>query len=134
MIGMEDVNYALENGKACGIANIIEKRIEELGTYKRPLHCTDVKRGTVYVKGRSGWGKEQGEMAKLIQDVNHAQVRGIKVWEAAHPECFTDGHEREKERWLDMVKCLTNSIEGAGARRISKRCCEVSKINHDDMN
>jgi len=132
-IGMEDVNYALENGKANGIANIIEKRIDELGMYKRPLHCTDVKRGTMYVKGVEGWGKEKGEMTKLIQDVNHAQVKGIKIWEAAHPRCFDAGYDREKDKWFKIVKCLTNDIAGVGTRKISKRCYEVSKINQEEM-
>jgi len=132
-IGMEDVNYALENGKANGIANIIEKRIDELGMYKRPLHCTDVKRGTMYVKGAEGWGKEKGEMTKLIQDVNHAQVKGIKIWEAAHPRCFDAGYDREKDKWFKIVKCLTNDIAGVGTRKISKRCYEVSKINQEEM-
>jgi len=133
VIGIEDVNYALENGKANGIANIIEKRVEELGLYKRPLHCTDVKRGTMYVKGTEGWGKESGEVNKLIQDVNHAQVKGIKVWEGEHPRCFDAGYDREKDKWFKIVKCLTNDIAGAPARKISKRCYEVSKINQEEM-
>lgn len=133
VIGVEDVDYALQNGKASGIANIIERRVEELGVYSRPLHCTDVKRATMYVKGAEGWDKEKGEMTKLIQDVNHAQVKGIKIWEAAHPRCFDTGHDREKDQWFKIVKCLTNNIEGVGTRKISKRCYEVSKINQEDM-
>ena len=133
VIGVEDVDYALQNGKASGIANIIERRVEELGVYSRPLHCTDVKRATMYVKGVEGWDREKGEMTKLIQDVNHAQVKGIKIWEAAHPQCFDTGHDREKDQWFKIVKCLTNNIEGAPTRKISKRCYEVSKINQEEM-
>jgi len=133
VIGVEDVDFALRNGKACGIANIIERRVEELGVYKRPLHCTDVKRATMYVKSMEGWDKEKGEMTKLIHDVNHAQVKGIKIWEAAHPRCFDAGHDREKDQWFKIVKCLTNDIAGPPTRRISKRCHEVSKINQDEM-
>jgi len=133
VIGVEDVDFALRNGKASGIANIIERRVEELGMYKRPLHCTDVKRATMYVKGAEGWDKEKGEMTKLIQDVNHAQVKGIKIWEAAHPRCFDTGNDREKDQWFKIVKCLTNNIEGAPTRKISKRCHEVSKINQEEM-
>jgi hypothetical protein len=76
VIGIEDVNYVLENGQASGIVNIIEKKMDDQGVYRRPLHCTDVKRGTMYVKNAEGWDKEKGEMAKLIQDVNQAQVKG----------------------------------------------------------
>ena len=133
VIDTDDVDYALVNGKASGIANIIEKQINELGVYKRPLHCTDVKRGTMYVKGAEGWGKESGEVTKLIQDVNHAQVKGIKIWEAAHPRCFDTGHDSEKDKWFKVVKCLTNDNAGVGTRKISKRCYEASKINQEEI-
>ena len=133
VIGIEDVNYVLENGQASGIVNIIEKKMDDQGVYRRPLHCTDVKRGTMYVKNAEGWDKEKGEMAKLIQDVNQAQVKGIKLWEAEHPNCFEEGHEKERDKWLKIVKCLTNSLEGTAQKKITRRCCEVTKINQDEM-
>jgi predicted nuclease with TOPRIM domain len=38
-ICLEDVDYAMENGKVRGIENIIRKKFEELGTFKRPFIC-----------------------------------------------------------------------------------------------
>ena len=43
-VGMEDVQYALENGKVEGMVNMIRKGFEQLGVYRRPLHCTDIKK------------------------------------------------------------------------------------------
>ena len=135
VIGAEDVNYALENGKANGISNIIEKRFGDLGLYKRPVHCTDVKRGTVYVKGEGGWGKEPCEMpqiTRLINGVERAQVKGIKSWEDAHPGCRQKG-TKLADQWIAMVRCLTTNIEGASSKKISRRCRELSKIDQEDM-
>ena len=125
---MEDVDYALENGKVKGIENIIRKKFEELGTYKRPLHCTDVKRGTMYVKGEEGWEKEKGEINKMIEDVECLQTRGIKVWEKSNPG-FVNSNPRLMDKWLRIVKCLTSSIDGNGKKRIEKRCHEMCKID-----
>jgi hypothetical protein len=132
MICMEDVNYALENGKVKGIENIIQKKFDELGVYKRPLHCTDVKRGTLYVKGEDGWEKEKGEMDQMIRDVECVQTTGIKVWGNANPE-YSQGNQKLMEKWLRIVKCLTNSIDGAGLRKIEKRCQEMSKISQEEI-
>ena len=113
MICLEDVNYALENGKVKGIENIIQKKFAELGVHKRPLHCTDVKRGTLYVKGDEGWEKEKGEMNKMIRDVECVQTTGIKVWSEANPE-YSKGSRKLMDKWLRIVQCLTNSIDGIG--------------------
>ena len=132
IICLEDVNYALENGKVSGIENIIRKKFDELGVYKRPLHCTDVKRGTLYVKGEEGWEKEKGEMNKMIRDVECIQTTGIKVWGDANPE-YSQGNHKLMEKWLRIVQCLTNTIDSAGIRKIEKRCHEMSKISQDEL-
>ena len=127
---IEDVDYAMENGKVRGIENIIRKKFEELGTFKRPLHCTDVKRGTLYVKNEEGWEKEKGEINKMIRDVECAQSKGIKVWSEANP-AFSQGNTRLMDKWLRIVQCLTGSIEGIGMRKIEKRCHEICKIDQN---
>lgn len=129
---LEDVNYALENGKIKGIENIIRKRFDELGVYKRPLHCTDAKRGTLYVKGEEGWEKEKGEMNKMIRDVEFAQSKGIKLWSDANPD-FAEGDTRLMDKWLRIVHCLTSSIEGGGFKKIAKRCQEMCKIDSESI-
>jgi regulator of replication initiation timing len=131
-ICLEDVDYAMENGKVKGIENIIRKKFEELGTFKRPLHCTDVKRGTLYVKNEEGWEKEKGEINKMIRDVECVQTKGITVWSEANPE-YSEGNTKLMDKWLKIVKCLTGSIEGIGMRKIEKRCQEMSKIDQNAM-
>jgi hypothetical protein len=127
---LEDVDYAMENGKVKGIENIIRKKFEELGTFKRPLHCTDVKRGTLYVKNEEGWEKEKGEINKMIRDVECVQTKGITVWSEANPE-YSEGNTRLMDKWLRIVKCLTGSIDGIGMRKIEKRCQEMCKIDQN---
>ena len=130
-MSLEDVSYALENGKAKGIENIIRKRFEELGTFSRPLHCTDVKRGTTYVKGDEGWQKDDGKINKMIKDVEFVQSKGIKMWGEANPS-YTNGNSKLMDKWLQIVKCLTGSIEGVGMRKIEKRCHEMAKIDQEE--
>tara|TARA_A200000113_G_scaffold225540_1_gene246741 strand:+ start:120 stop:1196 length:1077 start_codon:yes stop_codon:yes gene_type:complete len=127
---LEDVDYAMENGKVKGIENIIRKKFEELGTFKRPLHCTDVKRGTLYVKNEEGWEKEKGEINKMIRDIECVQTSGITVWTDANPE-YSEGNMRMMDKWLRIVQCLTGSIEGLGMRKIEKRCQEMCKIDQN---
>ena len=131
-MSLDDVSYALENGKAKGIENIIRKRFDELGTFSRPLHCTDVKRGTTYVKGDEGWEKDNGKINKMIKDVEFVQTKGIKMWGDANPS-YSKGNSKLMDKWLQIVQCLTSSIEGVGMRKIEKRCMEMSKIDSESI-
>ena len=130
-MSLDDVSYALENGKARGIENIIRKKFDELGTFSRPLHCTDIKRGTTYVKGDEGWEKDNGRINKMIKDVEFVQTKGIKMWGDANPS-YSQGNSKLMEKWLQIVKCLTGSIEGVGMRKIEKRCHEMAKIDQEE--
>ena len=131
-MGIEDVDYAMEYGKIKGIENIIRKKFEELGTFKRPLHCTDVKRGTLYVKNEEGWEKDKGQINKMIRDVECVQTKGITVWSEANPE-YSEGNTKLMDKWLRIVRCLTSTIEEVSMRKIEKRCQEMSKLKQHDM-
>ena len=37
-----------------GINNIINENMKKLSVYERPIHCTDKKRETLYVKNENG--------------------------------------------------------------------------------
>jgi hypothetical protein len=45
--------------------NIILNRIKNLEVSKRPLHCTDIKRETMYIRDDNEWNKDTEEKTKL---------------------------------------------------------------------
>ena len=48
-------------------AEVYRSTIRELEVSKRPIHCTDAKRETIYVKGGDAWNKDDGDKTKLKQ-------------------------------------------------------------------
>jgi hypothetical protein len=51
-------------GKICyveGISNIIVKNLNALDITERPVHCTDKKRETIYIKHEDKWEKDEDE-------------------------------------------------------------------------
>ena len=48
-----------------GISNIIIKNLKALDITKRPVHCTDQKRETIYIKDDNKWEKEDDKNQKL---------------------------------------------------------------------
>ena len=49
-IQLEDLNYTKTNGLIEGISSVFVNGLKQLDTYKRPIHCTDMKRETLYIK------------------------------------------------------------------------------------
>ena len=71
-LSLEDYNFALENGYAKGVTNVLIKNIEDLDDTQRPIHSSDKKRGKFYVKSQGEWKKEDGDMVdKVITTVGN---------------------------------------------------------------
>ena len=90
-LSLEDYNFALENGYAKGVTNVLIKNIEDLDDTQRPIHSSDKKRGKFYVKSQGEWKKENGEMVdKVITTVgnklNTYDVDNISVEDFKDPE------------------------------------------------
>ena len=86
---LEDLLYSKQNGAIEGISNVIIKGLNELDIEKRPLHCTDVKRETLYIKDENGWEKENKDKEKLkkaIFTTQQRQARLIKEWQKENPD------------------------------------------------
>jgi len=52
-------------GYVGGISRILINKLQELDIYKRPLHCTDMKRETLYIKNNDEWSKENNSKDAL---------------------------------------------------------------------
>ena len=54
-----------------GISKVMVERIKDMDLHTRPLHCTDLKRETVYIKNDEKWEKEDGDKTILRNAVKH---------------------------------------------------------------
>ena len=62
---LSDLENVGTTGFINGISNIFVKGLKELDIYKRPVHCSDLKRETIYIKGEHAWEKENEEKEKI---------------------------------------------------------------------
>lgn len=58
---IEDVIYMTKHGNKRGLSKILTNALGQLEITERPIHCTDLKRHTTYVKETEGWTKEQDQ-------------------------------------------------------------------------
>jgi hypothetical protein len=89
-IHITDVEYVGKHGFVEGISKIFTNGLKQLDMYKRPIHCTDLKRETLYIKDEDKWEKETEDkkrITKAITRVANKNIQQISQWYNAHPEC-----------------------------------------------
>jgi len=87
-LDLEDLTETCRLGYVGGISRIFINKLQELDIYKRPLHCTDVKRETLYIKENNEWEKpanSKEKMSKIIGQVANKNCRNLPRWTEEHP-------------------------------------------------
>ena len=64
-VDLKDIERIGDIGYVNGLSEVIIRNLNALGTEKRPIHCTDQKRETFYVKDENKWEKENDDKNKL---------------------------------------------------------------------
>ena len=85
--------------------------LKELDVYKRPIHCTDLKRDIVYIKDKDKWEKDDDKklMKKTIHNVATRQRTKISEWVDLNPDWFDD--EQLQYEYLTLLNKITEPIE-----------------------
>ena len=64
-----------------GISTVIMNRFRDMDIHTRPLHCTDLKRETVYIKNADKWEKEDNHKTNLRKAVKGVANKNMKeLW------------------------------------------------------
>jgi hypothetical protein len=86
---LSDLEYMGEVGYVNGISNIIIKNLKALDVTKRPVHCTDPKRETIYIKDGGVWEKDNdnNKLRKMIKSVAFRNSKTTKLFKEKYPDC-----------------------------------------------
>jgi len=71
-----------------GLSAVMASRFKEMDVHTRPLHCTDLKRETIYIKNADKWEKDDADKTKMRK-----AVRGV-----------ARKNKQEMWRWYDDNK------------------------------
>jgi len=83
-----DLDMIGKVGYVEGITEIFLKNLKLLDIYKRPIHCSDYKRETLYVKDNDSWEKENDEnkkIKKVIKGIEYKNMDQLPQWMDKNP-------------------------------------------------
>ena len=111
-------------GYVDGISKIIVQNLNSLEQYRRPIHCTDMKREIVYIKDNGEWTKEDAEkpiLTKVIKIIANENIKKISEWQHMNPDC-TDCDSNKNNVYLNII---SNSMSGGTTDETSKNVCKI---------
>lgn len=88
VITHEDLENNGSLGFVGGMIKIFTDNLNKLDITERPLHCTDLKRETIYIKDDGIWSKENSEekINRGIQRISNRNVQELLKWKRSNPD------------------------------------------------
>lgn len=131
-VSLSNLLITKDKGLAEGITNLFIENIEKLSLHERPLHCTDVKRETLYIKNDT-WEKDENKLyiKDAIKKVSIKQSKSINKFKTAKPDYMKN--DKDKEEFIGIVKSITDSIEDK-EEKVIKHLCKNVHLTQDDYN
>ena len=109
-VSREDLMNTGHLGFVGGVSKILIDQMKGLGINERPIHCTDLKRDTVYIKENNEWNKEEDDVKirSAIQEVTRKSMGTLIDWKKNNPD-YEDMDSKFSQDCLSMQR---NSMSG----------------------
>jgi hypothetical protein len=124
---LSDLEKVGDVGYIEGISSIIIKNLNALDVTERPIHCTDKKRETMYIKDEDKWEKDDDKrikMHKMVKKVANKNINMISEFQKMHPE-----YKKCSSRVSDQYnKIVIESMGGKGDNDYEKEEKIIKKI------
>ncbi len=124
---LSDLEKMGEVGYVNGISSLIVKQLKSLDVTQRPIHCSDVKRETLYIKDEDKWEKDHDKvkidnMIKKVTDKNYFKLRDWKIANPGYDDAFSKksddyGHimigsfDGTKENRVKVIKNIAKEVK-----------------------
>ena len=104
-ISFADLENIGENGFVNGISKIFVNGLKSLDVYKRPIHCSDLKRETMYLKEDNIWEKDnenKDRLKKAVKMIAHKNMLKIGDWKQSNPQ-YKNSDSKKNDLYLKML-------------------------------
>jgi hypothetical protein len=124
---LTDLEKVGKIGYVEGISNIITTNLKALDITQRPIHCTDNKRETLYIKDEDKWEKEveeKNKIRKAIKHVAHKNIKMIQKSKEVYPDCIHSNSNKSDQ----YNKIIIESMGGVGDNDTEKDAKIIKNI------
>ena len=130
-ISLKNLLTTKSKGIGIGINEIISENMNKLSVYERPIHCTDKKRETLYIKNDT-WEKDvdKTHTTNMLKALQSQQFKAMKKWLAEHPNYDKD--DDLKHEYMILVNKCSSSLNDH-EKKLFKNICESTYLKDDNL-
>ena len=132
-LNMTDLENVGRLGYVEGMSNIFIDNLQKTDIYKRPVHCSDVKRETIYVKENDQWEREEPDHPKMMNAVLAVEQKNVILvneWAKANPKCM-NSYTRENETYFRLSKVVTDGEKDGNIDKVIRKVAKKVTIEKD---
>ena len=129
-ISLKNLLTTKSKGLGNGLNEIINENMNKLSLYERPIHCTDKKRETLYVKNEK-WEKDidKANTTGMLKDLQMQQIKNIHKFKESHPN-YEQDEELKHEYMILLNKCTKPLSESE--KKLFKNLCDNTYVKDYD--
>ena len=135
-IQLSDIESIGELGYVNGMSKLIIKHLNALDENMRPVHCSDPKRESLYVKDKNVWEKEgpdNNKIKKAIKYISHKNICALPEWKAKYPDCiYSDSNKSDQYNHI-VIEAMGGSGDN-DAEKADKIVKKIAKVVTIDKN
>ena len=107
-----DLERIGEVGYVEGISDIIVSNLNKLDITQRPIHCTDKKRETMYVKDAGKWEKDENTnlIRRAIRKVTHNNQRLLPQFKEKYPDYHNSYSSHSDKVTKVVIETMVNNV------------------------
>ena len=135
---LSDLERVGKLGYIEGISEIIVKNLNDLDITQRPIHCTDKKRETLYVKDENIWEKEDEQNSKIRKGIKRVARKNsslLKDFREKNPE-YKNSQSKVSDKYNTIViEAMGGPGDNDGEKenKIIKNISKVVSIEKDSV-
>jgi hypothetical protein len=125
-VSISDLEETGKIGFTEGISKIFINGLNQINMTDRPLHCSDLKRETIYIKNNNEWTKDSDDntlLVNAIKKVSNKNMKNITEWQKINPE-YKDSSSKINDRYLKIV---SESMSGTTKDECDKNYKKIIK-------
>jgi len=125
-ITVGDLEETGKLGYAEGISKVFINNLKNIDYTQRPIHCSDSKRETLYIKNENQWQKDDEQKSNLtnaIKQVANKNIKQISEWQKINPN-YSDPESKQNDRYMKIV---LNSMSGSTKEESDKNYEKIVK-------
>jgi hypothetical protein len=121
-VSLEQLDFTKTQGLEKGISNVIMENMNKLSLYERPMHCTDTKRETIYIKDNDTWekDKDKSKLKNAIRKTSNKNYTALTNWRKENPDFMED--DDKQMFYARAMSTLGKPMDGVDDKIVKKIC------------